>query len=965
MVLASVVLATTVLAATGIAVSRAAAKCLYTNPDAPLTLPAPSPPESAKAPPPRPAIPPTVTTDLNPGFAYHPPGALLPQDKGRGRVGDRRVYAPKMIFPVKLQPGGERAPGKHAFMNSQIWNFGGWGYGKVKGPGGSECTASNFDPLLQRDNFCEVRGWDMPMCPSGQGHQGQDIRPPSCADNTWEVVAVVDGIITSVTRSTQVELKGDDGTLYEYLHMHPSSIKVQRGQRVKQGQSLGKISNYMGGKPATTRHLHFNIEQTITIDGDTDRVYVPPYTSLIAAYRRSKGLDPGIDSAGNLIVDPLLEIGAAAAKEPPPITSWAIPNATERNGRAIAQIDVSKYFRPRLATTKLRYTATGLPTGLRLDGESGIVRGQLEPTASQGGTDGGTTGAYTVTVTAEDDKGAKAQQSFVITAVYAPLEIGTATRGKFFKDGSRVLIDAGAAVVNPNAAVVKYAATGLPTGLRITAATGRISGRLAANASKGGENGVYTITVTADDGKSKVEQKFTLTAEPQKEPAPVTPLPPPIIVAALPSLQIYVGEAVAIDAGAAFKPGYGYQAMRFAASSLPIGLTIDPDTGRISGTLAPEALEGGDGGSYTVRVIADNGEGGTAAQSFVLTAQSRAPVVVIPTINEIFREGQTVDVPVAAAFSAPETSVLTYTVTGLPRGVVFDKAAGRVTGTIAAGAAAARPNGVYSITASADDGKGGRASQTFAVTVEAAPEPPKVIGPIPATGHPVELPIEPIRAGAAFEPWVAANPLTFTAVGLPANLAIDAATGEITGAIARAALDGQATRRFDVTVTATDAKTKLTASQSTLIVAEGPPAPPAPAPEPPKPAPPAPAPEPPKPAPPAPAPEPPKPAPPAPAPEPPKPAPPAPAPEPPKPAPPAPAPEPPKPAPPAPAPEPPKPAPPAPAPEPPKPAPPPVAPSPPPPEKPTAQQGWGSWAYGYAKGAWDWVGGLFGGGGGK
>jgi len=886
----------------------ASAKCLYTNPEAPLTLPDTGKPAPiAKVEPDKPAIPPTVTTALNPGFAYHPPGDLLAQDKGRGRVGDRRVYAPNIIFPIKIDKRSEPTPpGGHAFMNSQIWNFGGWGYGKVKGPGGSECTASNFNPSLQRDNFCEVRGWDMPMCPSGQGHQGQDIRPPSCADNKWEVVAVVDGTITSSTKSTQVELKGEDGTLYEYLHMHPASIKVERGQKVKQGQVLGRVSNYMGGTPSTTRHLHFNIEQTVSIDGDTDRVYVPPYTSLIAAYRRAKGLDPGIGPDGNLIIDPVLEIGAQVSKDAPAIVSWAIPNVTGNNSRAIAVVQTSKYFKPRLATTKLRYAAVDLPDGLRIDPDSGDIRGQLAPTASQGGKNNA--GTYTVTVLVDDPQGNKAQQSFVITALYSPIEVGTATRGKFFKDGSRILVDAGAAFVNPNAARVAYAATGLPAGVTINPTTGRISGRLSKTASQDGENGVYTVTVTADDGKSNATQRFTITAQPTKDvAAPGAPgLPPPVLVASLPSVEVFVGQPIAIiEAGSAFQPAPGTAKLKFSAASLPVGLSIDADTGRITGTLPPEALTGGERGSYTVKVTADNGDGGTTSQTFVLTAKSRGPVVVIPTINKIYREGETVNVAVAAAFSAPDMSVLKYTVTGLPDGVVFDPATGRVAGTIPAGAAKAWPNGVYSITATADDGQGGRVSQTFAVTIEPIAAPPEVVAPIPATGIRTGETLDPpIRAGASFRRGIEANPLSFSATSLPPGLSIDPKSGEIGGRVELAVLGGQPSRRYDVNVIATDPKTGQAALQQTIIVVQ--------APEPPKPAP---------------------------------------TPDTPKPAPP---PEPPKPAPP---PEPPKPAPP---PEPPKPQPPvePPMPSPPPPDAKKPET-WTGWAYGYAKGAYDWAAGFW------
>jgi murein DD-endopeptidase MepM/ murein hydrolase activator NlpD len=132
------------------------------------------------------------------------------------------------------------------------------------------------------------------------------------------VVAVVDGIITLVTSNTTVKLKGNDGTVYEYLHMHPDSIKVKEGNKVKQGDVLGRVSKYMNGTRSTTYHLHFNVRQRIQVGSKVLEVYVPPYASLIAAYRRNKGLDAGIDAAGNLASDPMLEIGAVAQAPPQP-----------------------------------------------------------------------------------------------------------------------------------------------------------------------------------------------------------------------------------------------------------------------------------------------------------------------------------------------------------------------------------------------------------------------------------------------------------------------------------------------------------------------------------------------------------------------------------------------------------------------------------------------------------------------
>ncbi len=137
-----------------------------------------------------------------PPFAYHPPGNLLEKDAGRGRANDRFVYLPDIVFPLKL------GDGQFPHMNSQIWGYGGGGWGGKGAPGGSESDRRNYDPMQQRDNYCEVRGWAMPLCPSGAGHQGQDIRPATFKDNTWEAVAVTDGTITNVTKNTTVQLKG-------------------------------------------------------------------------------------------------------------------------------------------------------------------------------------------------------------------------------------------------------------------------------------------------------------------------------------------------------------------------------------------------------------------------------------------------------------------------------------------------------------------------------------------------------------------------------------------------------------------------------------------------------------------------------------------------------------------------------------------------------------------------------------
>ena len=276
--------------------AHAANQCVYT-PNSLKTLVKPVEPGDTDG-------PDETETAGDPQFRYHPPGKLHPSDKRKGYT-NRKVFLEDIVFPLKLPKG------MHAHMNSQIYGRGGGGWGGVGAAGGRECDLKNYNPFAQYDNFCEVRGWKMPMCPAGTGHQGLDIRPPSCKDATWPIVAVDDGIITRVRgTSTSVVQKGQDGTIYNYLHMHPRSIVVRKGQSIKKGDLIGKVSKYMGGRRSTTLHLHFAASQTIRIKGKTRRVYVPIYTSLIAAYRRAKGLGDSIDENGDLIVDAKYEIGA-------------------------------------------------------------------------------------------------------------------------------------------------------------------------------------------------------------------------------------------------------------------------------------------------------------------------------------------------------------------------------------------------------------------------------------------------------------------------------------------------------------------------------------------------------------------------------------------------------------------------------------------------------------------------------
>ena len=240
-------------------------------------------------------------------FSYAPPGQLV-AGSGKGRV-DMNVYAPGMRFPID-------GP---AFANSQVW-----GHGGNEGTGG-QCDKENFS-YPWHDNYCETRDWDMPLCPGGQGHQGQDIRAASCKAGVHATVAAADGTITSIG-SYSVYLTTADGTRFDYLHMQ--DVAVKEGQKVKRGDPLGKVSNQFGGS-ATTVHLHFNIKQNLAGVGS---VYVPGYLSLVKSYEAM--LSPAVPDASVPEPPPPAAKPApfkAAPSEPDPVA----PAAADDSGCTFA-----------------------------------------------------------------------------------------------------------------------------------------------------------------------------------------------------------------------------------------------------------------------------------------------------------------------------------------------------------------------------------------------------------------------------------------------------------------------------------------------------------------------------------------------------------------------------------------------------------------------------------------------------
>jgi len=197
------------------------------------------------------------------GFTYRPAGELL-SGSGKGVV-SLVNHAPGMRFPIESPP---------AYLNSQVWGIGG-----KHGPKGGWGDPANYT-YPWRDTFCESRSRATPICPTGKGHQGVDIRPKDNADNKHWVVAAEDGVITDIGIYT-VTLQAK-GTRYRYLHMNMDKLAVKVRQAVNRGDRLGLVSNDFGDT-STTVHLHFEMLQNLLGKG---WVHVPPYQSLVIAYEK-------------------------------------------------------------------------------------------------------------------------------------------------------------------------------------------------------------------------------------------------------------------------------------------------------------------------------------------------------------------------------------------------------------------------------------------------------------------------------------------------------------------------------------------------------------------------------------------------------------------------------------------------------------------------------------------------------
>ena len=350
-----------------------------------------------------------------------------------------------------------------------------------------------------------------------------------------------------------------------------------------------------------------------------------------------------------------------------------------------------------------------------------------------------------------------------------------------------------------------YSATGLPTGLSIDPDTGEITGTIDNSASQVG-GGVYTVAVTANDGNGgTTTDTFTLTVT----------NPIPVVDTAVSDVTAVDAETVSIPISISDPDG---DDLTYSATGLPTGLSIDPATGEITGSLDNSASQGGllNDGVYTVIVTANDGEGGTVTDTFNLTVTNPAPDAVDDALSATEDAAITGNV-ITASDSDPDGDMLVVSAINGDANLVNTAVAGANGGLFtinANGDISFDPNGEFealdagetartTLTYEISDGEGGTDVATVTVTVNGTNDAPVATGTLmPQTGVDGTAQL-PFNASTVFSD-VDGETLSFTSDDLPAWMSINPATGIITGTPPADASQGGTNGVYEVTVTATD-----------------------------------------------------------------------------------------------------------------------------------------------------------------
>jgi lysophospholipase L1-like esterase len=349
----------------------------------------------------------------------------------------------------------------------------------------------------------------------------------------------------------------------------------------------------------------------------------------------------------------------------------------------------------------LTFEASPLPPGLTLNPDTGLISGTISYEASVGS-------PYDVLVTVTDPDNNMDSKMFEWTVTNTNREPQLVAPSPLPSHAEGATVSLQIQANDPDGDGLSYAATGLPTGLSINPATGKVTGTVSYDAYTGFPIKV-TVTVTDDDGSDPASCDLNSTGR----------SPPPTARRRLDDIADRShpeGTEVSFLAKASDPDK---DALTFSAEGLPEGLAIDPVSGRISGKIGFNAQ-----GTHTVKIIAtDNGlpapQSSSVTFKWTVTNVNRPPEINDPGPRSAAR-GEVINLQIEA--SDPDFDSLKFSATGLPPGLSISRD-GLISGKVSKNASFDTP---YTVTVTVVDPGGLSDVQSFLWTISgvAPPENP-------------------------------------------------------------------------------------------------------------------------------------------------------------------------------------------------------------------------------------------------